>query len=95
MATLKPTGIIRRIDDLGRVVITRDIRRQLNVADGDALEIYTGDGFVAFKKYVPEATALTQLDAFRSAVNNQDVLKNRTDVLKKLEEIEKLLSPES
>lgn len=94
MAELKPTGIIRRIDDLGRVVITRDIRRQLNITEGDAFEIHVGDGFVAFKKYVPEATVMTQLDALRCSVNNQDELKNRTEVLKKLAEIEKLLSPE-
>ena len=48
---MKATGIIRRIDDLGRVVIPREIRRALGIKDGDALEIYTDDMGVYFKRY--------------------------------------------
>lgn len=48
---MKPTGIVRRIDDLGRVVIPKDIRRTLAIREGDALEIYTTDGGVLFRKY--------------------------------------------
>jgi len=48
----KPTGIIRRVDDLGRVVITKEIRRALGIKEGDPLECYvTPDGIVCFKKY--------------------------------------------
>ena len=51
---MKATGIVRRIDDLGRVVIPKEIRRVLRIRDGDPLEIYTaGDGEVIFKKYSP------------------------------------------
>ena len=49
---MKATGIVRRIDDLGRVVIPKEIRRTMRIREGDPLEIYTDrDGSVIFKKY--------------------------------------------
>lgn len=49
---MKATGIVRRIDDLGRVVIPKEIRRTMHIREGDPLEIYTDkDGVVIFKKY--------------------------------------------
>ena len=49
---MRATGIIRRIDDLGRVVIPKEIRRSMKIKEGDALEIYTDrEGCVIFKKY--------------------------------------------
>lgn len=54
---MKATGIVRRIDDLGRVVIPRDIRKNMGIREGDPLEIYTDrDGCVMFKKYSPNNT---------------------------------------
>lgn len=51
---MKATGIVRRIDDLGRVVIPKEIRRTMRIREGDPLEIYTdSDGEVIFKKYSP------------------------------------------
>ncbi len=51
---MKATGIVRRIDDLGRVVIPKEIRRVLRIREGDPLEIYTDrNGEVIFKKYSP------------------------------------------
>ena len=50
---LKSTGIVRRIDDLGRVVIPKEIRRTLRVREGDPLEIYTDRDTIVFKKYSP------------------------------------------
>ena len=51
---MKATGIVRRIDDLGRVVIPKEISRTLRIREGDPLEIYTAtDGEVIFKKYSP------------------------------------------
>lgn len=51
---MKATGIVRRIDDLGRVVIPKEIRRVLRIREGDPLEIYTNkDGEVILKKYSP------------------------------------------
>ena len=49
---MKATGIVRRIDDLGRVVIPKEIRRTMRIREGDPLEIYTStEGEVVFRKY--------------------------------------------
>ena len=51
---MRATGIVRRIDELGRVVIPKEIRRTLRIREGDPLEIYTDkDGEVILKKYSP------------------------------------------
>ncbi len=52
--TVKATGIVRRIDDLGRIVIPKEIRRTLRIREGDPLEIYTDrEGEIILKKYSP------------------------------------------
>ena len=48
---MKATGVIRRIDDLGRIVIPKEIRKNLKINEGDSLEIYVDDSNVIFKKY--------------------------------------------
>lgn len=50
---MKATGIIRRVDDLGRIVIPKEVRRTLHIKEGDPLEIYTDNQAVCFKKYSP------------------------------------------
>ena len=51
---MKATGIVRRIDDLGRIVIPKEIRRSFRIREGDPLEIFTdAEGEVIFKKYSP------------------------------------------
>ncbi len=51
---MKATGIVRRIDDLGRIVIPKEIRRTLKIREGDPLEIFIQkDGEIIFKKYSP------------------------------------------
>ena len=53
---MKATGIVRRIDDLGRVVIPKEIRRTLRIREGEPMEIFTDSGgSVIFKKYSPAA----------------------------------------
>ena len=52
--TMKATGIVRRIDDLGRVVVPKEIRRTLRIREGDPLEIFTDrEGEIILKKYSP------------------------------------------
>ena len=51
---MKATGVVRRIDDLGRIVIPKEIRKTLRIKEGDPLEIFTNkEGEVIFKKYSP------------------------------------------
>ena len=64
---MKATGIVRRIDDLGRVVIPKEIRRTMRIREGDPLEIYTDrEGEVIFKKYSP----IGELAAFAAQYAN-------------------------
>lgn len=52
MKTMKATGIVRRLDDLGRIVIPKEIRRTLHLREGDPMELFLGeDGMVCLKKY--------------------------------------------
>lgn len=52
--SMKATGIVRRIDDLGRVVVPKEIRRTLRIREGDPMEIFTNhDGEIILKKYSP------------------------------------------
>lgn len=48
---MKALGIVRRIDDLGRIVIPKEVRRQMRIREGDPLEIFIEDDYVCFKKY--------------------------------------------
>lgn len=51
--SMKPTGAIRRIDDLGRVIIPKAVRQSAHIGEGDPLEIFLYEGGVLFKKYAP------------------------------------------
>ena len=63
---MKATGIVRRIDDLGRVVIPKEIRRTLRIRESDPLEIFTDrDGEIILKKYSPIGELGTMAKALR------------------------------
>lgn len=94
---MKATGIVRRIDDLGRVVIPREIRKYLHIREGDPLEIFTdnrdGVGVLCFCKYetnfIQPLTALADRiddEMMDSATNGQ-----RSEVRKHFNEIAKIL----
>lgn len=77
---MRSTGIVRRIDDLGRVVIPKETRRQLRIKEGDPLEIFLEGNKVCFEKYSP-IDAENWEAAFRIAKvmlpNNKFALLNR------------------
>lgn len=69
---MKATGIVRRIDDLGRIVIPKEIRRTLRIREGDPLEIFTSnDGQVIFKKYSPIGEISSSSEKLAAALNRQ------------------------
>ena len=70
---MKATGIVRRIDDLGRVVIPKEIRRTLNIREGDPLEIYLDNGGVLLKKYIPLGDIASQTLATYNALKNSGI----------------------
>ena len=60
---MKATGIVRRIDDLGRIVIPKEIRQNVKIEEGEALEILIGPkGELVLKKLTPEEKGLTMKD---------------------------------
>ena len=77
---MRATGIVRRIDDLGRIVIPKEIRRQLRIKEGDPFEIFLEGNKVCFEKYSP-IDAENWEAAFRIAKvmlpNNKFALLNR------------------
>ena len=50
---MKATGIVRHVDELGRLVLPSELRKMLDISEKDALEIYTDNGMVILKKYEP------------------------------------------
>lgn len=66
---MKATGIIRRLDDLGRVVIPKEIRRQLKITDGDPLEIFlTTDNEIVLKPYKAQEYTLRKGDMWEELI---------------------------
>lgn len=67
---MKATGIVRRIDELGRVVIPKEIRRTLRIKEGDPLEIFTDRDELMLKKYSPIATLEKFSEATARSLND-------------------------
>lgn len=101
---MKATGIVRRIDDLGRVVIPKEIRRTLRIREGDPLEIFTDkEGELIFKKYSPIGElsdfAGQLCDSLRRSTESIAAVSDRDSVIAiaggaKRELLEKAVSPQ-
>lgn len=102
---MRATGIVRRIDELGRVVIPKEIRRTLRIREGDPLEIYTDhDGEVVLKKYSPigeiAAIAKDYTDSLFRTLGHIALISDRDAVVavtgaSKKDSFEKVLSTEA
>lgn len=68
---MAPNGIVRRIDDLGRIVIPKEIRRNMGLNDGDALEITYTNGTVSIRKY-KKSFEQCAIEWYNKAVNTWD-----------------------
>jgi AbrB family transcriptional regulator (stage V sporulation protein T) len=100
---MKATGIVRRIDDLGRIVIPKEIRRTMRIREGDPLEIFTdNNGDVIFKKYSPigelSGFAAHYCDALYKAAGHAAAICDRDHVIAvsgvpKKELLERRVSP--
>lgn len=90
---MKSTGIVRKVDELGRVVIPIELRRTLGIAEKDALEIYVDDERIILKKYKPNMTCLVtgevSDDNFKLADGKIILSKEGAEAL--LQEIQNLL----
>jgi looped-hinge helix DNA binding domain, AbrB family len=69
---MKATGIVRRIDDLGRIVIPKELRRTLRMHEGDPIEIFTdSDGSIILKKYSALNDITHLVDSFTTVLHKQ------------------------
>lgn len=85
MIFLKTTGIIRRIDDLGRIVIPKELRRTLRIKNGDSLEIFVDDEDIILKKYSPmesiEEAATKYVDSFNQVIKHSVIVTDKDKVI--------------
>lgn len=90
---MRSTGLVRRIDDLGRVVIPKEIRNNLLIQEGDPLEIFTTEDGILLKRYVPNYDFYEMLnDVERRFIAGTDIIghKNTKEIKKRLKEIKEL-----
>lgn len=82
---MKATGIVRRIDDLGRVVIPKELRRTMHLREGAALEIFTEKDALLFKKYSPVGElseyAMQLCDSLKKSANGIAAVCDRDSVI--------------
>ena len=81
---MKSTGIIRRIDDLGRVVIPKELRRTLHIKEGDHLELFVDGEYVCFKKYNTTELFAEALEDLADLINDKELSECLTDEEKAL-----------
>lgn len=82
---MKTTGIIRRIDDLGRIVIPKELRRSLRIKNGESLEIFVDNEDIILKKYSPmesiEDAAFKYVDSFHDVIGHSVIVTDKDRVI--------------
>ena len=82
---MKTTGIIRRIDDLGRLVIPKELRRSLRIKNGESLEIFVDGEDIVLKKYSPmesiEDAAIKYVDSFNKVIKHSVIVTDKDKVI--------------
>lgn len=90
---MKATGLVRRIDDLGRVVIPKEIRRTYGINSGDPLEIFTNnEGCIILKKYDPLPEIKNRVETLQGMITEStnytpEVTKKAVSLLAELEKL--------
>ncbi len=91
---MKATGIVRRVDDLGRIVLPREIRRRIGISEGTAMEIFMSKDEITLKKYYPENELSDMAGNLMEAVEDMcvDLGPEKTgDIRRHIREIQSLL----
>lgn len=82
---MKTTGVVRRIDDLGRIVVPKEIRRSLRIRDGESLEIFVDKDVIALKKYSPmndlEDFSRTLVESVYQSLKSSIFITDRDEIL--------------
>ena len=85
MINLKTTGVIRRIDELGRIVIPKEIRKNLRIKNGDSLEIFLESDSIILKKYSQiesiEDISINYVEAFNQIIKHNIIVTDRDKVV--------------
>jgi stage V sporulation protein T len=82
---MRATGIVRRMDDLGRVVVPKEIRKSLGIEEGDALEIFTTQtGMVCFQKYRDKSEVMRKVEELLESLPTAEL---ENDFLNQLEKL--------
>ena len=89
---MKETGIIRKMDELGRIVIPKEVRRLLDLKEGDSLELFLHEQGVFYKKYSPAKPVKACLATLKEAVMDEPGLPCADEVMRKISELEDLLA---
>lgn len=87
---MKATGIVRRVDDLGRIVIPKEIRRQLGVSEGTPMELFVKDGKVIFQKYNTSECVMERIKELQNALYEDEAMFGNEKVRKAEEHIKAL-----
>lgn len=91
---MKATGVTRKVDDLGRVVLPIELRRNLGIGIGDTLEIFTDKEMIVLRRYNAVDDLLTMAVRLKDRVVVEDCGEMKPVLLDKISEIEKLLMSE-
>ena len=82
---MKTTGIIRRIDDLGRIVVPKELRKTLRIKNGDSLEIFVDNEDIILKKYSPmesiEEAASKYVESFSQVIKHSVIVTDKDKVI--------------
>jgi len=80
---MRTTGIVRKVDELGRIVIPKETRDLLSIQEGDSMEIFYSESSIILKKYSPGCVFCNNMEEIRQ-FNGMNVCKKCQDELKKL-----------
>lgn len=82
---MKETGVIRRIDELGRIVIPKEIRKKMKIRNGDSIDIFVDDQRVVLQKYSPlkdlDIVIKTLLDTFKKVYNAKIIITDMNKII--------------
>jgi len=92
---MKATGIIRKIDELGRIVVPKELRKAMNIKEGDGLEIFVENETIILKKYNYSQDITDVLEELRASVSSMLNFGCKQEVLDELTKIKSMLASEA
>ena len=91
---MRATGVIRKIDELGRLVVPKELRKAMRIKEGDGLEIFVEGEYILLKKYNYIKSITETLEELKSAINDEDSIKEKAALIAKADELGGLLKQE-